>query len=151
MTAVHYDNYSQGRAHFRDLLDAARRGHAASVRREMDQVAVVDAQRLRAFIAATLPYRAQVVAEAGGWSILVPGLPLAADGSTLDDAVADMVETLREYAEDWHDRLSDAPNHAANWGLVQLIMFSDDDQLRDWLVGAAPGAGAGSEADPGAA
>ncbi|HET9519323.1 MAG TPA: hypothetical protein VFO77_16490 [Actinoplanes sp.] len=149
MTAVHYDNYTQGRAHFRNLLDAASRGHAASVRRELDQVAIVDAQRLRAFIAATLPLRAQVVAEAGGWSIFLPGVPLAADGATLDDAVEEMIDVLREYAEDWHDHLSDAPNHAPSWGLVQLIIFSDDDQLRDWLVGAAPTAGQGSV--PGAA
>lgn len=31
----------------------------------------------------------------------------------------------------------DAPNHANNWGLVQLVSLSDDDQLRDWLVGSA--------------
>jgi hypothetical protein len=27
-------------------------------------------------------------------------------------------------------------NHRDNWGLVQLIALSDDDQLRDWLVGS---------------
>ncbi|WP_431927398.1 hypothetical protein [Nonomuraea jabiensis] len=48
-----------------------------------------------------------------------------------------MVDALREYAEDWQDRLLDAPNHRENWGLVQLISLSDDDQLREWLVGKA--------------
>ena len=45
--------------------------------------------------------------------------------------------SLREYAEDWQLRLLNAPNHRDNWGLVQLISLSDDEQLRDWLVGAA--------------
>ena len=47
-----------------------------------------------------------------------------------------MIDALREYAEDWQERLLDAPNHRNNWGLVQLICLSTDDQLREWLVGA---------------
>ncbi|MEA9983999.1 MULTISPECIES: hypothetical protein [Subtercola] len=39
-----------------------------------------------------------------------------------------MVELLREYVEDWQDHLVAAPNHAGNWGLVQLIVLSTDDQ-----------------------
>jgi hypothetical protein len=30
-----------------------------------------------------------------------------------------------------------APNHRDNWGLVQLIGLSDDEQLREWLAGPA--------------
>jgi hypothetical protein len=48
----------------------------------------------------------------------------------------EIIEALREYAEDWHERLLNAPNHRDNWGLVQLISLSSDDQLRDWLVGS---------------
>lgn len=80
--------------------------------------------------------RAQVIAEAGGWSVFVPGLPAAADGATFDEAIAEMIVVLREYAEDWQDRLLDAPYHRHNWALVQLISLSNDDQLRDWLVGS---------------
>jgi predicted RNase H-like HicB family nuclease len=82
------------------------------------------------------PSNAQVVAEARGWSVFIPGLPVAADGATFDEAVDAMIDALREYAEDWQDRLLDAPNHASNWGLVQLVSLSDDMQLRDWLVGS---------------
>jgi predicted RNase H-like HicB family nuclease len=95
-------------------------------------------ERLRYFLASVSPSRAQVVAEAGGWSVFIPGLPIAADGATLDEALDEMVAALREYAEDWQDRLLDAPNHAGNWGLVQLVTLSSDGQLRDWLVGSTP-------------
>jgi hypothetical protein len=54
-----------------------------------------------------------------------------------DIAIDEMVDALREYAEDWHDHLLDAPHHDESWGLVQLISLSDDQQLRDWLVGSA--------------
>ncbi|TDQ48208.1 hypothetical protein [Actinorugispora endophytica] len=65
---------------------------------------------------------------------LRPGFPVAADGASFDGALTEMVDALREYAEDWQDRLLDAPNHRENWGLVQLISLSSDEQLRDWLV-----------------
>ncbi|MFC6009553.1 hypothetical protein [Nocardia lasii] len=37
---------------------------------------------------------------------------------------------------DWQDRLRLAANHRDNWGLVQLVCLSTDEQLREWLVGA---------------
>jgi predicted RNase H-like HicB family nuclease len=84
-----------------------------------------------------VPSRAQVVAEGNGWSVFIPGLPVAADGPTFDAAIDEMVQALREYAEDWQDRLVDAPNHRDNWGLVQLIGLSGDSELKDWLTGAS--------------
>jgi predicted RNase H-like HicB family nuclease len=136
MSAVHYDSYTEARAHFKDLLDAAERGRVATVRRDSVRTVVVDVERLRYFLASIVPSRAQVVPEDGAWSVFIPGLPVAADGATFDEAISEMIDALREYAEDWQQRLLDAPNHRDNWGLVQLISFSDDDQLREWLVGA---------------
>jgi predicted RNase H-like HicB family nuclease len=137
LATVHYDSYSEARAHLKDLLDAAERGRVATVRRESASAAVLDAGRLQHFLATVVPSRAQVVPEAGGWSVFIPGLPIAADGPTFDAAIDEMVQALREYAEDWQDRLLDAPNHRDNWGLVQMISLSDDDQLREWLAGSA--------------
>lgn len=78
---------------------------------------------------------AQAVAEAGGWPVFVPGLPVAADGATVDEAVTEMIAALREYADDWRERLSEAPNHRDDRALVQLIGAHSDDQLREWLAG----------------
>lgn len=137
MLGVHYDSYTEARTHLKDLLDAAERGRTATVRRESATAAVVDADRLRRFLAAVSPVRAQVVAEAGGWSVVIPGLPIAADGATFDEAISEVVDALREYAADWQERLAEATNHRDNWALVQLIALSDNDQLHDWLVGSA--------------
>jgi predicted RNase H-like HicB family nuclease len=136
VSATHYDSYTEARTHLKDLLDAAERGRVATVRRDASRTAVVDVDRLRHFLASVCPSGAQVVAEGGGWSVFIPGLPVSADGATFDEAVTEMIDALREYADDWQERLLDAPNHRNNWGLVQLISLSDDDQLRDWLVGS---------------
>lgn len=135
MTALHYDSYTDARMHLKDLLDAAANGRVATVRRDSARMAVVDVVRLRQVLAALIPLRAVVTAEGGGWSVFIPGLPVAADGATFDEALTEMVDALREYADEWQDDLGDAPNHRGNWGLVQMISLSDDDQLRAWLVG----------------
>lgn len=79
----------------------------------------------------------RMVSEADGWSVFVSGLPIAADGATFDEAVTEMIEALREYAGDWQARLLDSPNHRENRGLVQFVGLNSDEQLRDWIIGAA--------------
>lgn len=134
MTVMHYESYTAARYHFKDLLDSAAAGRPTTVRRESGRAAVVDAERLRYALSRLVTSRAEVVAEAGGWSSFIPGLPIAADGATFDDAIDSLVEALREYADDWVDHLRLAPNHHENWGLVQLVSLSDDGQLLDWLL-----------------
>jgi hypothetical protein len=133
VTDLHYNTVSEARAHFSALIDAAEAGVPATVQRDRRRAAVVDADRLRHFLVSMRPARAEVVAEGDGWSILLPGLPIAADGETFEETLDEMVVALREYAEDWADHLRHASNHEQNWGLVQIIDLSSDEQLRGWL------------------
>ena len=137
MSAIRYDNYTAARAHLKQLLDAADEGRVATVTRDSRQAAVVDAERLRYALSRLCP-QAKVINEDDAWWAFIDGVPVAADGTTFDEAILEMIDALREYADDWQDRLRTAPNHAENWGLVQLIELSTDEQLRDWLVGARP-------------
>ena len=138
MTAVgiSYESYSEARSHYKTMLDAAERGLPATVERDGAVSALVDAERLRDGLGQWCP-KATVVNEAGGWSVFLPGVPVAADGSTFDESITEMVDALREYADDWQTHLLDAPNHRSNWALVQLVALSTDEQLRAWLVGSA--------------
>ena len=136
MTArAHFSTLRDGRNHLKDVMDAAAEGRPASVTRDQLRVAAVDADRLAYFLAKMCPARAAVVAEGGGWSIILPKLPVSADGATLDEALDETVDALRDYAEAWSDRLRLAPNHEDSWGLVQLIELSSDEQLKAWLQG----------------
>lgn len=132
-TDPHFDTVTEARAHFSTLIDAAEAGVPATVRRDRRRAAVVDADRLRHYLMSVRPARAGLVVEGGGWSVLLPGLPIAADGATFDEALDEMVLALRAYAEDWADHLRHAPNHEQNWGLVQIIQLASDEQLKDWL------------------
>lgn len=134
---VEYPNVASARANFKDLVDAAVAGVPAHLHRNSQDIALVDAGRLRDVLG-RFASSAQVVAEAGGWSVFIPGVPVAADGGTFDEAISEMILALREYAEDWSDRLRLAPNHRDHWGLVQLIGLSSDERLTEWLTGAAP-------------
>jgi hypothetical protein len=69
--------------------------------------------------------------------VFIPGTPVAADGATFDEAIEEMIDALREYAEDWTDHLRLAPNHRDHWGLVQLVSLCDDGQLTEWLTGTS--------------
>jgi hypothetical protein len=85
-------------------------------------------------------YRPSAIADedGGGWALVLflenPGNVISAWGQTFDEALDDLVEGLREYAEDWHDHLHAAPNHRRRKSLVQLIQISDGSQLRQWLA-----------------
>ncbi|MGH8997036.1 MAG: type II toxin-antitoxin system HicB family antitoxin [Acidimicrobiales bacterium] len=131
-----YGRVADARSRLKEVLDGAALGAPVTVRRDVERFAVVDAQRLRETLAA-LEVRPQVVSEDGGWVLFFPGLPLAAEGESLDDLFEDAIIVLREYAEDWVDRLHVAPNHSGNWGLVQLVSLSSNAELRDWLQGSA--------------
>ena len=75
-----------------------------------------------------LPH-AKAVNEGGGWSVFLPGTPIAAEGADLGEATDEFVTALREYAEDWHERLKFAPNHAQHWPLVHFVSLSSDADL----------------------
>lgn len=126
--------YAAYAANLKPILDTARTGRLVTVTRGPDVSAVVSAVRFREFLAATLPSRARVVYENGACVVFIPGLAVAAEASTFDEAITEMLNGLRDYAEDWDSHLADAPNHAENWGLVNLVRLSDDDQLRSWLL-----------------
>lgn len=99
--------------------------------------AIVAADRLQEYFARTIPPHAKAFFEDGAWVVLLENRPFVSEGVSLDEAVADLILSLREYAEDWEEHLQSAPNHAGNWGLIQLITLSTDDQLAHWLNAAS--------------
>ena len=126
----------EARSHMTDLTDAALSGRPVSYARDGRQVAVGDAERLRGALSKLHPARAVAFQEVGGVGIAISELGLAVEGGGFAEAVREMVIALREYAADWDDHLLNAPNHANNWALVQIIALSTDEQLATWVRGA---------------
>lgn len=131
----HFPSSSAARQQFKLVLDSASSGFVTTIQRESEQFVLVPAAAQREDLATLRPSRAEVVAEGGGWAVLLPGLPLHGDGETFEEAVDDAVVALREYADDWNERLRQYPNHVVNRPVVELVELSDDDQLRAWIVG----------------
>lgn len=134
--SVNYGSAREAREHFKNLLDAADEGRPAIVTRDARRVAAVDADRLVYFLTRLCPCGAQALPDDDGWSIFVPGVPVAADGATVEDAVDEMIDAPRDYAEAWTERLRLAPNHQDNRDLVQIVTLASDEQLRNWLLAA---------------
>ncbi len=134
-TARHFESFTAARNNLRHVLDAAHEGLVTTVTRDNERFVVVSAVARGAELRRLLPSRAVVSAEGGGWAAYLPGVPVHGDADTFDDAIDDLIEALRDYAEDWNDRLRTSPNHSQHRSLVELVELSDDVQLRDWLVG----------------
>ncbi len=139
-----FDSYTDARRQFRTVLDSASTGRVTTVRREHETFSVVPAALFRGQLERLLPADAVVAAEGGGWAAWLPSLPVHGEADTFDAAVGDLITALREYADDWNDRLLNAPNHQANWAVVELIELSTDDELRRWIT-------SGDTQDPAAA
>ncbi|RXR21559.1 prevent-host-death protein [Oerskovia turbata] len=135
MSTAMFESATEARANFKDVLDRAEAGVSVPVRRGSRVSAMVDAVRLRHSLMALLRPDTQVLSENGEWSAYIPSIPsISATGDTLDEVVEDLVSAAREYAVDWNDHLRHAPNHADNWGFVQVVLLSDDEQLSAWLA-----------------
>lgn len=130
---VDYPTYSSARTHFKDVLDASESGRSVTVSRDGQVSVVMRAERLRTFFFRTVSPQVELAHEDGRVVALMSGRPFVSEGATVDEALADLVESLREYAEDWEARLQHAPNHRDNWALVQLIKLSSDEELLDWF------------------
>ena len=131
--AVDYPTFTDARTHLKDVLDSNARGITVTVRRDEQVSAVVPANRLRDYFFRTVTPRVRLVAEDDRVVALMEGRPFVSEGADVDDALADLALTLREYAEDWEERLQYASNHTQQWALVQLIKLSTDDELSEWF------------------
>ena len=134
----HFGSFTETRTHLRHVLDSAATGRVTTIQRDDARFAVVDARLLVRNLMRLRPAGAVVTAEGGGWSAVLPGLPVHGDGDTFKSAVEDLLDALRDYADDWNDRLLSAPNHRENWPVVELAKLASDDELRAWLLGDEP-------------
>ncbi len=135
MTVMEYQDVFDVSYRISEALEAAREGVPVSLVQNTRRYALVDVERLLTAFAAASP-QARVVHDGGRWCLFVPGLPVLAEGPTVNDMLDDAVGVLREYADDWIDGLCEPEESDAQWALVQLVSLSDDEQLRGWLVGA---------------
>ncbi len=108
------------------------------VQREQDApVAVVRRDDLVAALRALCPIEAQVHFSAEGEvSAWIDGLPVSAQAQDLGAVEQALVAALRDYAGTWVEDLRAYPNHEQNWGVVNLVLLSDDALLIEHIFGS---------------
>lgn len=145
---LHYDTLKDGRDNLSAVLDAAQDGLLVSLsrgrsRREISagSVAVVKTAVLQDLLEKIVADSIEATYNADDelHTVAVRGLPLAAEGQSLSDALDDLVDEIRDYCDDWVDRLRYALNHEGNIPLVYLAQTMSDDELHAWLMTQAGG------------
>jgi hypothetical protein len=130
-------NSTEARRRWADLLDAAQQGQwqqiSASHRR---QVLVTSKAELSGLLAHFCPFAPEVLQEEdGSLAIWLPELDVFGQGHTLTEAAEDLVDSVREYVDDWDD-LRDAPNHRDRvWHVRRLQLADDNEELCRMLFG----------------
>jgi hypothetical protein len=130
-----YDKITDARRHLKDVYDVASANLSVVIRRDLDDsVAILPKSSILRALQALVPLDQEVRFDEGVY-VWLPGLPISADGPDFDDAIASLVEAMRDYAAAWLEDLRHFSNHEANWGLVNLVLLSEDDELVAHLVG----------------
>ena len=134
--AREYTKITEARSRFRELYDSAERHVPTVVQRDNDTpIALIRRDDLLRALQALCPIEPQVSFSDGGVSMWIDGLPLSSEGADLAGAEAELVASLRDYADTWVEDLHRYPNHDQQWGLVNLILLSADDELKSHLFG----------------
>lgn len=82
--ALNFTTTAAARAGFKDLLDTAVAGLPATVTRDRHTVAAVDSTRLGRELRLLVPCEAHLGESGEGWSFSIEGLPISAEGDTID-------------------------------------------------------------------
>jgi hypothetical protein len=137
---LEFARITDARSRLKEIYDSAERRVPSVVQREHDApVAVVLKADLVQALRALCPVEPQVrFAESGRVSAWIDGLPVSAEGASLGAVEQGLVDALRDYAGTWVDDLGRYPNHEQNWGIVNLVLLSDDAALIEHLFGDEP-------------
>lgn len=145
---LHYSTLKDSRDHLSEVVDTAQDGLMVSMSRGRSKrdaragsVSVIKTAVLRDILEKLVADSVESEYNENDQlhTVAIKGLPLAAEGETLSDAVDELVDDIRIYEEDWIARLRFAPNHEGNVALVYLTQSMSNDDLHDWLMNRAGG------------
>ena len=110
---------------------------AVAITRENDApVAVIRQDHLKKALQALCLLEPQVrFASDGTVSMWLDGLPVNGEGESFDVAGQGLIDSLRVYAKTWVEDLREYPNHKNRWDVVNLVLLSNDNEMRAFLFG----------------
>lgn len=125
---------SEAREKLASLYDESRQDGVAVITRGSERaVAMLPADRLVEALAALAPFAVEVSLADEGVSAWLTNAPVHSSGADLDEAAANLLVALRDYADLWDSELKSAPNHRDRWSLVHRVKLLDDAALHKAL------------------
>lgn len=123
---------SEARNHWADLIEAADRGDWQRIEPLRREPVIVASQRhLRQLLGLAAPFAPEVLYEEdGSVAIWLNELDVYGLGDSLEEAAEDLLESVREYVDDWEEDLKHAVNHRDRiWHVRRVELAGDDEQL----------------------
>jgi prevent-host-death family protein len=128
---------TEARASWAQFVNAVESGEWQVISKYSRRVVAVRAQDLLELLAPCFSFRPEVLIEDEGYAIWLPELDVYGQGASLEEATADLLDSAREYAEEWEDELRHAPNHRDRAGWVRRVQLAGDDAaLCEVLLGS---------------
>ena len=129
---------SEARNHWADLLDAAASGDWQRVEPLRREPVIVASQRqLSQLLELAAPFAPEVLYEDdGSVGIWLNEFDVYGVGDDLEQAAEDLLESVREYVEDWEEDLKQTVNHRDRiWHVRRVQLATDDEQLCGVIFG----------------
>ena len=132
-----YRSISAARSAIREIYNTVEGHLAVAITRENDApVAVIRQDHLKKALQALCLLEPQVrFASDGTVSMWLDGLPVNSEGESFDAAGQGLIDSLRDYTKTWVEDLRDYPNHKNRWDVVNLVLLSNDNEMRAFLFG----------------
>lgn len=132
-----YPKISAARDDIGQIYSTVERHLVVGISRGTDApVAVIRRDDLKKALQSLCPLEPQVrFSKEGEVSMWIDDLPVNSQGINLEEAEQSLIEALRDYAKTWVEDLKEYPNHKHRWDIVNLVLLSDDEELRVFLFG----------------
>ena len=117
--------FTEARSQLSQLYSRLKNGGVVVIERNHQRdVVLANAAEYGRLLEAQAPFHVEI--HAGGESVAawIRGLPVHAEGDTIDAAVEGLAAALVDYASTWEKHLHSAPNHRDNVGYVRRVQLA---------------------------
>lgn len=132
-----YPKITAARDSISDIYNYAERNLVVDITRGDDApIVVLRKDSLITLLQSSCVFEPKVhFSEEGYVSMWLEGLPVSAQGVSLEVAEFELIRSLRDFSQTWMDDLREYPNHRDNWQLPALVRLTTDDQLHQLVFG----------------
>lgn len=116
---------TEARSQLSQLYSRIRNGGVEVIERNRERdVVLANAAEYRHLLESQAPLHVEVHPGEQSVAAWIRGLPVHAEGHTLDEALDELAVALVDYASTWEKHLRTTPNHSLNVGYVRRVQLA---------------------------